>query len=171
MKKLVLFGLMLLVSTISFGRSHIVDKANVTVADTLFYSPKHQVVSNPEKASYYRLLVTVGKGLSKQDAFVDYYMDGKMKAEGSYSFLDLNNDKNSKLDGEVITYYTNGKEQLHGKYVNGLREGYFTAQLKDGSIAIIEYRDGKPVYNYCQLTHPNGEYEKIPLSKLNSILE
>ena len=150
MKKLVLFGLMLLVSTISFGRSHIVDKANVTVADTLFYSPKHQVVSNPEKASYYRLLVTVGKGLSKQDAFVDYYMDGKMKAEGSYSFLDLNNDKNSKLDGEVITYYANGKEQLHGKYVNGLREGYFTAQLKDGSIAIIEYRDGKPVYNYCQ---------------------
>ena len=32
------------------------------------------------------------------------------------------------FNGEVTTYYKNGKEKWHGKYVNGKREGYFTLQ-------------------------------------------
>lgn len=50
-------------------------------------------------------------------------MNGNLKAEGGYSFVDLNNDKNTVLNGEVTTYYQNGKEKLHGRYVNGKREG------------------------------------------------
>ena len=117
----------------AFGRKH-VENATV-VADTIFYAENMSNVASAEQASYYRLLMTTGTGVNKKDVFQDFYMNGNLRAEGGYSFVDLGNDRNTIFNGEVTTYYKNGKEKWHGKYVNGKREGYFTLQLREGGAA------------------------------------
>ena len=97
-------------------------------------------------------------------------MNGNLKAEGGYSFVDLNNDKNTVLNGEVTTYYQNGKEKLHGRYVNGKRQGYFTLQLRDGGVAIVAYENGKSKYDYFMVTRADGTQEKRPLNEIKSLL-
>ena len=170
MKKIVLMAALLLVTVASFGRSRVSENAKV-VADTIYYAADMQSVSNANQASYYRLLKTQGTGLAKEDVFQDFYMNGNLRAEGGYSFIDLSNDKNSVLNGEVTTFYQNGKEKLHGKYVNGQRNGYFTLQMRDGSVAIVEYKDGKSKYNYFMVTRPDGSQEKRPLDEIKSLLQ
>ena len=124
MKRVILFSLMALMTVAAFGRKH-VENATV-VADTIFYAENMSNVASADQASYYRLLMTTGAGLNKKDVFQDFYMNGNLRAEGGYSFIDLGNDRNTVFNGEVTTYYKNGKEKWHGKYVNGKREGYFS---------------------------------------------
>jgi VCBS repeat-containing protein len=169
MKKIILMSAMLLMTVASFGRSHVSENAKV-VADTIFYAANEVSVNNANQAAYYRLLKTQGTGLAKEDVFQDYYMNGNLKAEGGYSFVDLNNDKNTVLNGEVTTYYQNGKEKLHGRYVNGKREGYFTLQLRDGGVAIVAYQNGKSKYDYFMVTRSDGTQEKRPLNEIKSLL-
>ena len=80
-----------------------------------------------------------------------------------------------KLRKEVITmretYYINGKEKLHGNYVNGKRQGYFTLQLRNGGVAVVEYNNGKSKYNYFMVTMPDGTQEKRPLSEIQELLQ
>lgn len=123
MKRMILFSLMALMTIAAFGRKH-VENATV-VADTIFYAENMSNVTSADQASYYRLLMTTGSGLNKKDVFQDFYMNGNLRAEGGYSFIDLGNDRNTIFNGEVTTYYKNGKEKWHGNYVNGKREGYF----------------------------------------------
>ena len=111
MKKIILLSAMMLMTVVSFGRTRVSEKA-VVVADTIYYAADQLCVNNPSQASYYRLLKQQGTGLNKEDVFQDFYMDGTLKAEGGYNFIDLNNDKNSQLNGEVTTYYVNGKESM-----------------------------------------------------------
>lgn len=123
MKRILLISMLALLTISSYGRRHVAENA-VVVADTIYYAADKSSVANSEQASYYRLLMKQDKGLSKRDVFQDFYMNGTLKAEGEYSFIDLGNDANTVLNGEVTTYYQNGKEKWHGKYVNGMREGY-----------------------------------------------
>ena len=83
-------------------------------------------------------------------------MNGNLRAEGGYSFIDLGNDRNTIFNGEVTTYYKNGKEKWHGKYVNGKREGYFTLQLREGGVAVVQFKNGKSVHNYFMVTYKDG---------------
>ncbi|MGI6243896.1 MAG: toxin-antitoxin system YwqK family antitoxin [Prevotella sp.] len=170
MKSLALISAMLLMTVASFGREHVSETATI-VADTIYYAADQTSVTNASQAAYYRLLLTQGKGVAKRDLFTDYYMDGTLKAEGGYSFIDLGNDNNTVLDGNVTTYYVNGKEKLNGKYVNGKREGYFTLNLRDGGIAVIMYKNGKSKFDYFMVTHPDGTQEKLPLSNISSLLQ
>lgn len=170
MKHLVLLSAMLLMTVSTFGRKHVSETATV-VADTIYYAADLTAVSNANQASYYRLLLTQGTGVNKEDVFTDYYMNGTLKAEGGYSFVDLGNDVNTVLNGNVTTYYVNGKEKLNGKYVNGKREGYFTLHMRDGSIAVIAYQGGKSKYDYFMITRQDGSQEKRPLSQIKSLLQ
>lgn len=170
MKRMVLISALMLMSVASFGRKHVSETATV-VADTIYYAADNTCVSCADQAAYYRLLLTQGKGAGKEDVFTDYYMNGTLKAEGGYAFIDLSNDNNTVFNGSVTTYYVNGKEKLNGKYVNGKREGYFTLNLRDGGVAVIEYRDGKSKYNYFMVTHRDGTQEKRPLSEIKSLLQ
>ena len=168
MKKLFLISVMALLTVASYGRKHF---ENVTVvADTIYYSDNHLTVSDRSDASYYRLLMTEGLGLQKRDVFQDFYLNGTLRAEGGYKFIDLSNDNNSILDGEVTTYYSNGKEKLHGTYKNGKREGYFTLLMRDGSIAVVQYRNGVSVHDYFTVTRPDGTIQKHSLSEIKSLL-
>ncbi len=170
MKHIVLISTMLLLTVSSFGRNRISKSATV-VADTIYYAVDHTSVTNADQAAYYRLLLKQGKGMNKEDVFTDYYMDGTLKAEGGYSFIDLGNDNNTVFEGKVTTYYVNGKEKLHGKYVNGKREGYFTLQLRSGGVAVIAYQGGKSKFDYFMLTYQDGTQEKRPLSEIKSLLQ
>lgn len=169
MKKSILISAMMLMTVASFGRTHVSETATV-VADTIYYAADQTSTTNASQAAYYRLLLTQGTGTTKQDVFADYYMDGTLKAEGGYSFIDLSNDQNTVLNGEVTTYYVNGKEKLHGKYVNGKRHGYFTLQMRDGGVAIVMYKNGEPAFDYFMVTRHDGKQEKHSLSEIQSLL-
>ncbi len=172
MKHIMIIAVMLLstLSTCARTRTHVTESATV-VADTIYYAADKTTVNSADQAAYYRLILTKGTGMQKQDLFADYFMDGTMKAEGGYSFIDLGNDKNTVLDGQVTTYYVNGKEKLHGKYVNGKREGYFTLQMRNGNIAVVQYKNGESKFDYFIVTTPTGEQQKRPLSEIRSLLQ
>ncbi len=170
MKKIVLLSMMLLMTVASFGRKHVNETATV-VGDTIYYAANQMNVASADQAAYYRLLMTQGTGLKKQDVFQDFYMNGNLKAEGGYSFVDLGNDKNTVLNGEVTTYYSNGKEKLHGKYVNGKREGYFTLQMRDGGVAVIQYANGQSMHDYFIVTRTDGTQEKRPINEIHMLLQ
>ncbi|MCH4148830.1 MAG: hypothetical protein LKG25_08960 [Prevotella sp.] len=170
MKKIFLISMMALMTVASYGRKHVSADA-VVASDTIYYGENMLNVSNRSEASYYRLLMTQGMGLKKQDVFQDFYLNGTLKAEGGYSFVDLGNDRNTILNGEITTYYQNGMEKLHGKYMNGKREGYFTLQLRDGSVAVVEYANGKSKYDYFTVTRSDGTMEKRPISEIKSLLQ
>jgi hypothetical protein len=109
---------MALMTVVSFGRNRQNNETTV-VSDTIFYSDNMLSTVQRSEASYYRLLMTEGNGLQKRDIFKDYYLNGQLKAVGGYSFIDLGNDNNTVLNGEVTTYYNNGKERWHGNFNNG----------------------------------------------------
>ncbi len=169
MRSFILLAALLLSSVSGFARTHVSESANV-VADTIYYAANKTAVANAETASYYRLLFSQGTGNKKQDLFADYYMDGTLKAEGGYAFVDLGNDANTVLDGKVTTYYKNGKEMLIGKYVNGKREGYFTLQMRNGCVAVIQYENGQTKHDYFMEVAPDGTQTKRPLSEIISLL-
>ena len=168
MKRIILLSMMALMTIASFGRKHV---ENVTVvADTICYAENMSNVASSAQASYYRLLMTTGTGLNKKDVFKDYYMNGNLRAEGGYSFIDLGNDRNTIFNGVVTTYYKNGKEKWHGKYVNGKREGYFTLQLREGGVAVVQFKNGKSVHDFFTVTYKDGKMEKKPLSEISAFM-
>ncbi len=169
MKRILLISVMAMLTITSFGRKHVAENA-VIVADTIYYAADKTSVTNNEQASYYRLLMKQNQGLNKRDVFQDFYMNGQLKAEGEYSFIDLGNDANSILNGEVTTYYQNGKEKWHGKYVNGKRNGYFTLHLREGGIAVVQFKDGKSMHDHFMVTLPDGAMEKRPIKELKALM-
>lgn len=169
MKRVILFSMMMMMTIASFGRNHVNENATV-VADTIFYSADLMNVNSRSDASYYRVLMTAGKGLQKRDVFQDFYLNGTLRAEGGYNFIDLGNDKNTVLNGAVTTYYPNGNEKWHGKYVNGKREGYFTLQMRNGGVATVQFVGGKSKYDYFVVTMPDGQMQKRPISEIKSLL-
>lgn len=100
MKRMILFSLMALMNIAAFGRKH-VENATV-VADTIFYAENMSNVTSADQASYYRLLMTTGSGLNKKDVFQDFYMNGNLRAEGGYSFIDLGNDRNTIFNVRLL---------------------------------------------------------------------
>ncbi len=168
MKRIILFSIMILLTIPSFGRKKI-ENATV-VGDTIYYAENMMGAASADQAHYYRLLMTMGTGANKQDVFVDYYMNGNIRAQGGYQFIDLGDDRNTIWDDEVTTYYVNGKEKWNGRYVNGKRHGYFTLQLREGGVAVVQFKNGESVHDYFTVTKPDGSVEKRPLSDIRSLL-
>lgn len=168
MKRIALVSMLLMLTIASFGRQRV---ENVTiVADTIYYAANHMAVNNAKDASYYRLLMTSGEGLQKKSIFRDYYTNGKLKAEGGYSFIDMNNDKNTIFEGEVKTYYPNGTEKWQGNFENGKLNGFFTVKTNDGKMAVARFENGQSMYKYFTVTDANGNSERRPVSELKSLL-
>lgn len=143
----------------------------VVSADTIFYNNDNRTVLNRDDASYYRLLAQEGTGINKRDVFQDFYLSGQLKTQAGYKFIDLGNDKNTVLDGQVTTYYQNGKEKWRCNYLNGKRNGYFTMMMRDGSIGTIEYANGVSKHGYMIVTHTDGSIEKRPLSTVEHLIQ
>ena len=62
-------------------------------------------------------------------------------------------------------------EKLHGTYVNGKRNGYFTLQLRDGGVAVVAYKNGKSAYDYFMVTMPDGTQQKRALNEIKTLLQ
>ena len=169
MKKFFLAAFVCLISATSFAREGVT--TTVVSRDTIFYNQALRSVKGADNAAFYRLLAKESYKGVERDIFQDFYPDGQKRLEGGYSFLDLGNDANTVLNGEVTTYYQNGKEKWHGKYVNGMREGYFTLQMRDGSIGVVAYREGKSRFDYMTITHPDGRMEKVGLKHYSSLIQ
>lgn len=170
MKRIFLFSVMTLMTVASFGRSNVNEETSA-VSDTIFYSNNMLSTNQKSNATFYRLLSTEGEGLMKRDIFKDYYLNGQLKAVGGYLFIDLGNDENTVFNGDVTTYYENGKERWHGKFDNGKRIGCFTVQMSDGSVASAQFINGEPKFDYLIVTSPNGDMTKRPISELKSLLK
>lgn len=168
MKKILIMVMAVMVSTISFARKGAVVYS--VSNDTIFYNHEMKAVTNGSQASYYRILAKEDYKGARRDIFEDYYLNGQKRCEGGYAFIDLANDANTILDGMVITYYPNGKEKWRCNYKNGKRDGYLTLQMRDGSIAVVEYVDGISKYGYAAVTSPDGSIAKRSLSTLKKLL-
>lgn len=168
MKKILIMVMAVMVSTISFARKGAVVYS--VSNDTIFYNHEMKAVTNGSQASYYRILAKEDYKGARRDIFEDYYLNGQKRCEGGYAFIDLANDANTILDGMVITYYPNGKEKWRCNYKNGKRDGYLTLQMRDGSIAVVEYVDGISKYDYAAVTSPDGSIAKRSLSTLKKLL-
>ena len=169
MKRGLLLTALMMLTLVSYGRKY-VDADAVVVSDTIYYSADRMNVNNVQNASYYRLLMKQGNGINREDVFKDYYMNGQLRAEGGYSFVDLSNDENTKFNGDVTTYYPNGQKKWHGKFVNGKLNGYLVVKLRDGGVAAAEFSNGKSKYDYFTVTRPDGTVEKHRIGELKSLL-
>lgn len=170
MKKIFLISMMAMFTVASYGHKRIVNAVPVS-NDTIYYNADNIRISDKSDAAYCRLLMTEGTGLQKRDVFRDFYPNGNVKLEGGYSFIDLTNDNNTMLDGDITAFYPNGKEKWRGTFVKGQPNGYFTLMMRDGSIATAEFVDGKSKRDYFVVTSPDGKMSKRNISELKSFLK
>ena len=170
MKKLFLISIMAMLTIASYGHKRI-ENATPVSNDTIYYNADHIRVDSKSDAAYGRLLMTEGTGAQKRDVFRDFYLNGTPKLEGGYSFIDISNDANTKLEGDITAFYPNGKEKCRGTYVNGKPQGYFTVLMRDGSIATAEFVSGKSKYDYFVVTSPDGTTTKRDINDLKAILK
>lgn len=168
MKKILFMVMAVMVSTATFARKGAVVYS--VSNDTIFYNHEMKAVANGAEATYYRILAKEDFKGTQRDIFEDYYLNGQKRCEGGYAFIDLANDANTVLDGTVITYYPNGKEKWRCNYKDGKRNGYLTLQMRDGSIAVVEYVDGESKYDYATITSPDGNIQKRSLGSLKQLL-
>lgn len=170
MKKLFLISIMAMLTIASYGHKRI-SNATAVSNDTIYYNANHVRVDSKADAAYGRLLMTEGTGTQKRDVFMDFYPNGNVKLEGGYSFIDISNDANTKLEGDITAFYPNGKEKWRGTYVNGRPEGYFTILMRDGSVATAIYEYGKPKHNYFVVVSPDGTSTRRDIKDLKSLLK
>ena len=169
MKKFFFAAFVCLISATSFAREGVT--TTVVSRDTIFYNQALRSVKSSDNVAYYRLLAKESYKGVERDIFQDFYPDGQKRLEGGYSFLDLGNDANTVLDGHVTAYYPNGMEKWHCNYKDGKREGYLTLHLRDGSIGVVAYREGKSRFDYMTITHPDGRMEKVGLKHYSSLIQ
>ena len=170
MKKMFLISILALLSIASYGHRRVVNATPVST-DTIYYNDANQRVYERAEAAYGRLLLTEGTGRNKRDVFQDYYMNGKLKLEGGYSFLDLSDDNNTQLDGDITAFYQNGKEKWRGTFVNGKPQGYFVMMMRDGSVATAEFENGRSKHDYFTVTAPDGTMKLRDIRDLKSFLK
>lgn len=169
MKKLLIIAVLSMVSVCGFARKNVT--TTVVSQDTVYYNGQLQKVANREDAEYYRLFAKENYEGQQREVFQDFYLNGNLRMQAGYSFLDLSNDKNTVLDGTVTTYYPNGKEKWQCNYQNGKRHGYLSLMLRDGSIVTAQYNHGNLVNNYLVVTHADGTMEKVPVSDYKHLIQ
>lgn len=171
MKKIILIALMALTTMATYAHRRVSENATVVSTDTIYYNADYLRVMNRSEAAYGRLLLTEGTGRDKREVFRDYYINGKIKMEGGYSFIDLSNDRNTKVEGDITAFYPNGKEKYRGSFVNGQPDGYFTLMMRDGSIATAEFVNGKSRFSYFVVTGTDGTQTQRDISDLKAFLK
>ena len=111
MKRILLISVVAMMTITSYARKHVAENA-VVVADTIYYAADKTTVNNNDQASYYRLLMKQNHGVTQRDVFQDFYMDGTLKAEGEYSFIEQHTTLMVKRNGMVNTCKASAKVTL-----------------------------------------------------------
>jgi antitoxin component YwqK of YwqJK toxin-antitoxin module len=119
---------------------------------TLYYDKDWKGVEDKTFATYYRVLsVSEDNGFKKP--FRDYYVTGELQGEGYYTYIDKYDDSKSVFDGNLTSYFKNGKVEQQATYANGKLEGTFIRYREDGLIDVkANYKDGKYDGLYTEFT-------------------
>lgn len=130
------------------------------INDTVFYD-KDWKQSNPENASYYRV-ISSDSGREIQYLVKDYYISGSIQMTGTYKSIYPDyktgpfnywyengqsqivcNYYNNKLDGEYFEYYDSGEPKIKRNYSKGLIDGEEKSWSLTGFLTkVVEYRNG-----------------------------
>ncbi|SHF37784.1 TonB family protein [Pedobacter caeni] len=111
-------------------------------ADTTYYIKKNVgYVKNKDSADYKRV-VTASKSGNGIYQVNDYYMNGKKKSIGQTRM-----DKRMIYEGPYVSYYQNGNKEKEGNYVNDELEGEVTTYYPNGKLytTIVYKKEGTPV--------------------------
>ena len=54
--------------------------------------------------------------------------------------------------------------------MQGKREGYFTLHMREGGIAVVQFKHGKSLHDYFTITHADGTIEKRPIAELKVLM-
>lgn len=155
--------------------------------ETIYYDKDWKGVQTRHFATFYRMIEKKpAKGLPKK--YRDFFISGELQGEGNYVSINRNDNSQSVMDGECITYYKNGQVESkrhfsngneNGEIVyfyddgslqkreyllNGKRHGMYTEVSKDGVCSQQEYEDGNPKYDYRIVSNTKGLYSKIRTS-------
>lgn len=101
--------------------------------DTIYYDRNWKVINSRTFASYCRFaLYPIDSLLPRY--FKTYYTSGELQGEGTFISLDERDDSQSLLEGEIVSYFKNGKIQERVFYSSGLQNGEHTAYYENGNI-------------------------------------
>lgn len=162
--------------------------------DTIYYDRNWRVISNKTFASYYRFALYPIDSLS-QRCFKTYYISGELQGEGNFISLDERNDTQSLFDGEILSYFKNGKlhERLfyssgiqNGRHLifyengnikehcilsNGKKNGILSSFTEDGKVCRLTiYKEDVPA-NFYVVTDMDGNYSKYDIQTNKAIFE
>ena len=123
--------------------------------------------TDAKNASYYRIITYVAphkpKGIVK-----DYYMNGQLQGEGTFVYVDYEDDGKNFKEGKMTLYHKNGKVESEMIFFNNHPNGPFTEYYESGKkktegnyklgtldgAVITYYESGKP---YSVAIYENGE--------------
>lgn len=178
MNRVLLFVLLLVVGKGALSQERI---------DTLYYSRSGMTVRNPVFADYYRLALYPADAAGLK-MFKDFYISGELRREGRFQTIDTLDDRRTVFDGDVVSYFKNGRMSEKSYYSEGLLEGeyrqydengtlktrasyaggelsgMYEAYNGDGSCRMVEYRAGLPVHDYYLLADGSGNTLKFRIA-------
>lgn len=93
--------------TLVFVLSSFLSYAQTEKLDTIYYD-KDWHGCTKTFATYYRI-ITIPTQANSVKRMRDYFITGELQGESNYISVDRNDDSNTIFDGDVISYYKNGK--------------------------------------------------------------
>lgn len=160
-----------------------------TKIDTLYYDKDGRGINKEDKivASYYRITAAPSDSTHPKKCW-DYYVTGEPMAESDFIKVDKNDDANTILNGEYISYYKSGGTMEkcsradgllngeyykydetglileHGFYKAGKRDGIYTEFKEDGNLCVqLQFDNGVILYDYYEVTNSEGFYSKLSI--------
>ena len=131
--------------------------------DTLYYNRSGRIVRNPAFADYYRIALYPSDSAGHK-IFKDFYLSGELRKEGNFLVIDTLDDCRTLFDGEIVSYFKNGRTSEKSYYSGGLLHGEYLRYNEDGSCRMVEYHAGKPIHDYYLLLDERGNTLKFSIA-------
>ncbi|MDX1627452.1 MAG: hypothetical protein R3345_02065 [Fulvivirga sp.] len=136
---------------------HYIDSAGITMR-TEFYTKEGELLNIEYRAddmlvgyknfSNHKVIDSAFDKSGNLD-YKAYYIDGRIKAEGTY--------KNGSLNGAYLSYHHNGLKQLEAHYSNGKLDGPYVSYYERGSVERkSHYKEGVEE-GYYKYYYENGQ--------------
>lgn len=137
------------------------------IVDTLYYDANWKGVESPQLATYYRVLYYPNDPKMPKQVR-DYYKSGQLQAEGNFLSIDPYDDSKSVFDGEMKSYYENGKLGGIRTYSGGKLSGKMILFYPNGNYkTYAEFNKGMLVGNLLQYSEDGTVMTETPY--LNNI--
>ena len=127
----------------------------------------HHSVSNNDTTVYKRIIQ-----FEKNDSLYyvqDYYPNGHIQMEGTYSSIDKNikvvslwcNYSTNTKEGEFTVWYRNGQIKSKSSFLNGLREGLFEYWYSNGQRESKQHYSNGQKHGRCIWWNKDGTVQRV----------